>query len=237
MKIAGIDLGTSFKNESTGIVVAEKTEQKPVWTVGLVRSHYVRAGAQHDCNGKIAEAVKGADILAIDAPLLLASIKPWERALIACDGLDEAMVPSPTHQIIGHAWRAHALLQQVVGKAGPKVFEVFPASWFWLCEFDASVAWKGDATAAGRKRAWFETQVKGLAARGEQIKADVSSANKDEADALACVLCAILVAEKWKLERLDETLPPVLFPPRVLWDRQRLPQSVVGLGWREYEPR
>ena len=64
----------------------------------------------------------------------------------------------------------------------------------------------------------------------------MATATHDEADALACVLCAILIAEQRTLERLDATDPPVLFPPRELWDTRRLPPAVLALGWKRYDP-
>jgi predicted nuclease with RNAse H fold len=181
----------------------------------------------------LVSAVADCSVIVIDAPLRLRSEKPWERTLIDLADLSDSMRPSSTWAILGHAWRAFSLCEELNGRRPqPSVFEIFPASWFWLCEFDDAVRWKADDTARDRKVAWFHQQCATLREHGLQIEYRDQWATADDADALPCVLCAILVAERRKLMRLDETEPPVLFPPQELWDYRRLPESVCNLDWQ-----
>jgi len=141
------------------------------------------------------------------------------------------MKPSFTYSILSHAWRAHSLLNLLTK---PQAFEVFPASWFLLCEFDDTVVWKGEDTARQRKVDWFRKQISKLASeRICTINYNDQWASADDADALACILCSVLLAERATLQRLDVTVPPVLFPPRVLWD-DNLPETVRKLPWQDY---
>ena len=157
--VAGIDLGPSLENESTGVLLAHRIEEC-VWKVGRTREHWIRNSSKCECNSRLASLVEDCEVVVIDAPLCLESIKPWETLLISCPDLTVAMKPSFTYSILSHAWRAHSLLNLLTK---PQAFEVFPASWFLLCEFDDTVVWKGEDTARQRKVDWFRKQISKLA--------------------------------------------------------------------------
>lgn len=231
MIVAGIDLGPSLENESTGLQIARRSDDG-VWTVGRTRDHWIRGRDGVDPNALLENAVRDCSIVVIDAPLKLRSEKPWERTLIESADLAASMKPSFTWAILSHAWRAHAFTRELPGEI--TACEIFPASWFWLCEFDDTVQWKADDTARVRKVAWFRSQCAKLSNIALTINYNDQWALADDADALPCVLCAILMAERRTLQRLDATDPPILFPPKELWDMERLPESIVALNWAEY---
>ena len=57
--------------------------------------------------------------------------------------------PSTASAILGHAWRANSLVSEIRSQnANAGFYEIFPAAWFWLCDFDEKVAWKGKPSAA-----------------------------------------------------------------------------------------
>jgi predicted nuclease with RNAse H fold len=233
--VAGIDLGPSLDNESTGVQIARRSAHTGVWVVTRTRDHWIRGRDQLEPNPVLANAVADCSVVVIDAPLRLRSEKPWERTLISLADLSDSMKPSFTWAILSHAWRAFALREELGrGRLKPSVFEVFPASWFWLCEFDDKIGWKADDTARDRKVAWFKHRCSDLGEDGLQIKYGDQWATADDADALPCLLCGILIAEKRALMRLDETEPAVLFPPQELWDHPRLPEPVRNLNWQRF---
>jgi predicted nuclease with RNAse H fold len=234
--VAGVDLGPSLVNDSTGVQIATWSGQEQRWIVKRSRGHRVKKGPQRDCNVRVAKEVAACSIVVIDAPLLLESEKPWETALMTCPGLTTSMRPSRTSGILSHAWRASDLLKIMSETTRGAVYEIFPACWFWLCEFDTDVKWKGDEKVKRRKIRWFRERNENLAQASVcTIEYAEEEASGDEADALACVLCGILLAEGCMLQCLDDTSPPVLFPPRILWDKARLPGSVQNLKWMEFE--
>ena len=214
-RVAGIDLGPSPRNESTGLQIAEYAEDGS-WLVTRKRDHWIREGDESDCNQALLGAVEGCLVVVIDAPLLLRTERPWERTLIECPDLSDSMKPSYTWKILSHAWRAHSVASELKRLENPpRLIEVFPAAWFWLCDFDDSVEWKGKDTFRQRKREWFCSRcdrIKELFAIDIRYRDEF--ANHDETDALPCVLCGILVAENIRLARLDSTEPDVLIPTR-----------------------
>ncbi|MGD0090901.1 MAG: hypothetical protein ABSE73_13370 [Planctomycetota bacterium] len=141
------------------------------------------------------------------------------------------MKPSFSGIIGGHMWRAAALRQLL---ADMLLIEIFPSAWFWLCDHDTTVEWKGDSRAKMRKVSWFKGRLKALGQLGLSVSYGDRYASADDADALPCVLCAVLANEGWELQRLDNTQPPVLFPPRCLWDITRLPASIRKLPWKSW---
>jgi hypothetical protein len=239
--LAGVDLGPGLHNESTGLQFAERTEGEQKWVVTPSRVHRC-SDEEEKCNAKLINVIAKCPIAVIDAPLALGSTKCWETTLIQCEALDVRgdknwLKPSYTSAILAHTWRA-CVLKNLVEKRKRKtrLFEIFPASWFWLCEFDKEVRWKGDASAATRDRkvAWFGDVC--LRLRKEQVSITLTDdlLDPNEADALPCVLCAILLSEGQTLLRLDKTEPPVLFPPRALWCK-KLPTVIRDFQWSDYK--
>ena len=236
--VAGVDLGPSLRNESTGLLIAHRKANARSWIIEIHRQHRLHLERdrknQHRCNTILAEQCRGCSVIVVDAPLFLESLKEWEQALIGCPGLTDAMKPSPTSAILSHAWRAKDLIRDCEAiNPALETYEIFPAAWFWLGDFDRDVEWKGDAAARPNKIVWFDTTVKRLRAQGIEIDMHKSNLSADEADALPCVACAILAAESRTMLRLDGTQPPVLFPPKDLWDAG-LPQSVKNLAWCDW---
>lgn len=244
--VAGIDLGIALHNASTGIQVAEKDPQSAQWVVTPRRRHRIKAGQdERTCNTMIQQTVAGCSICVIDAPLSLLSVRDWENILIGCSCLPKPMKPSTTSAILSHAWRANSLVSEIRSQnANVGLYEIFPAAWFWLCDFDKNVPWKGKPSAANtaRKIKVFNDCCQALRKKcGINITYQPGNcSNPNETDALPCVLCAILIAEKCQLaqqshflQTLDAAEPPVPFPPKMLWDSQ-LPQSVQNLGWTAF---
>ena len=230
-KVAGIDLGPSLSNDPTGLQIAEFVEDG-YWLVTRNRDHRIRRSDESQCNQALLNAIQGCSVVVIEAPLLLRSEKPWERTLIECPDLSDSMKPSYTWAILSHAWRAQAIANEFKRQENsPRLIEIFPAAWFWLCEFGDSVEWKGKDTFRQRKRNWFCSRCERIKELfGIQIHYGDEFANHDETDALPCVLCAILVAESIRVVRLDSTEPHVLFPPDALWD-SRLPSTIREFDW------
>ena len=219
------------------------------WQVKETHDHYSN-GNEPKCNKKLADAVKGCSTVVIDAPLWLKSSKDWEQELIHQPKLTRWMRPAKTSGILSHAWRAHDLVREL-RRPKPRIIirEIFPAAWFWLCNFDKNVNWKMSKAKDGEFKDESLAKGKGVKRRKRDcwkqmvltakstLKIDVSvggddwvnGLSMDETDALPCVLCAILLAEKNnRLTRLDETKPPVLFPPRDLW-HPRVPPELSDL--------
>jgi len=225
----GIDLGPACDNESTGVLVAGRSAEG--WKVQRDRAHWVRRRSTCQCNDFLASAINAANVAVIDAPLVLGASKSWEHALRGCPDLTDSMKPTFSGGIAGHMWRAAALRPLIHPTV--RLAEIFPAAWFWLCEFDPSVDWKGEDSAKPRKRQWFKNRIDDLKKMGITVGYADQHASADDADALPCVLCAILISEQRELLRLDDTTPPVLFPPRALWDA-RVPTSVRSLNWETW---
>jgi hypothetical protein len=58
------------------------------------------------------------------------------------------------------------------------LYEIFPASWFWLCEFDEEIEWKGNnsANVRDRKILWFTNVIAVLFANfGLTIQLNIDS--------------------------------------------------------------
>ena len=183
------------------------------------RSHWIRGRDNLEPNTALANAVSGCSVLVIDAPLHLRSEKPSERQTHRVGGsgrFHEALVYLA---ILSHAWRAFALRSELcrLTDCHPIALEIFPASWFWLCEFDDTILWKGDETATvGERSLGSRDRCSALDHHGLRISYEINRQRTDDADALPCVLCPISIAEKRVLQRLDITEPPVLFPPKEL---------------------
>jgi len=237
LKVAGIDLGTSPDNKSTGVQLARKSVTTGVWTVARTIDHRLRKSTEPDPNALIVDIIRECSVAVINAPLFLRPLKPWEKTLVELPGLTASMKPVYTRAILGHAWRARALCNRlaVETKDRASVYEIFPASWFWLCDFDTTVSWKGNKQATMPKVAWFRKRCEAVeSVMGLKIEYNDQSATADDADALPCVLCAILLAERQPLLCLDDTNPPVLFPSRLFWDENKLPEPLKSLNWTEY---
>ena len=230
LQVIGVDLGPACHNRSTGVLVARKESGQ--WKISRSHEHRERKRDHADCNRDLAKVIRRFPIAVVDAPLCLGSSKKWEKSLQSCEGLTDSMLPSASGTIGSHMWRAAALLPLL--EETTKLYEIFPAAWFWLCDFDEDVSWKGDTSAIERKLSWFESVVKKVNAKGVHLAMSLDSPSGDEADALPCVVCAILIAEGMTLERLDSTEPPVLFPPKFLWDKDDLPHSVRDLCWTKW---
>ena len=231
--VTGIDLGPSLKNDSTGIMIGKKVEKK-YWIVSNLRGHRINDDQNLlNPNTLLANIILDSNPVVVDAPLELKSTKDWERILIECNLLTNNMKPSFTYAILSHAWRAAELKHNL--PTDVCLYEIFPASWFWLCEFDEEIEWKGNnsANVRDRKILWFTNVLAILFANfGLTIQLNIDSIlSSDEADALPCVLCAILSAEGFSLPRLGQTDPRVLFPLKELWDLGRLPPEILNMPW------
>ena len=171
--VAGIDLGTSLRNASTGIQVAEKDPQSAQWVVRPQRKHRIEADQdERTCNTMIQQAVAGCSICVIDAPLSLLSVRDWENILIGCNCLPKPMKPSTASAILGHAWRANSLVSEIRSQnANVGFYEIFPAAWSWLCDFNKKVAWKGKPSDANTAPHSIHTPISPLLAITEQYRA------------------------------------------------------------------
>lgn len=227
--VAGIDLGPATHNRSTGLLVATRKGNTGEWIISAVSETIWKEKSEKsfgDCNELLADAVSGARVVCIDAPLSLGPSKEWETKLIKSE-IPDKWKPSRTSGILSHAWRAHDLNRLIRSRSkGTQVAEVYPASWFWCLDRGRRVAWKGngDAKAKARKRKWYRSIRRLLNENSFQIDfsdgTGLGDLSGDELDALPCVICAVLVAEKGGPNpvKVDRSEPPVYFLPRELWN-------------------